>query len=654
MVMAYTAGGAEAWKWARGAARWFVAGCVMVGGAGAAWAGNAPPVSTMLKYHPSQEGVLISTPKPEEEAGCKVELVKGPGGKGSGWALKDANGKPLRLFFSHDEKNLDTWSYYKDGVEVYREFDAEGGAGKPDQFRWLNSDGMKWGVDEAHKGHIDSWKVISAEEVSQEVLQALATNDFARLQALMISDSDMKQLGLPEEQASHIRDLQKGAAAKFQKAIKDLPKLASGKPTWVHLETSAPECSLADQTGAHADIVKYSHGSILFEVAGATDWVQTGEMIQVGAAWRLVDAPAAGAMPVASGDGPDKGGLDSDPKMMALVNELTELDKKTPDAGSGGANPLMARHHLARVDLLEKIAAAAKPEAREPWIRQMADSLSTAAQNSPAGDNAALTRLVRLEENMAKSAPGSNVAAYVTFREMQADYAIRVGQATGAAAPKDGNDSFTKLQLAWIERLTKFVEAYPKADDTPDAELSLGMVNEFLNKDVEAKNWYAALVKNFAETPQGHKAAGAARRLELEGQPLKLAGPKLDDPNIVYDVDQAQGKVVVVYYWASWNSQTASDFTKLKALTDSQGSKGVELVCVNLDNTAKEAHDYLSHAPAPGIHLYQAGGLESKLATDYGIFVLPNLFLVGRDGKVVSRNVQINNLDDEVKKLLAK
>ena len=80
-----------------------VAGCIVLGGAGAAWAGNAPPVSTMLRYHPTQDGVSISTPKPEEEAGCKVELVKGPTG-GSGWALKDANGKTLRLLFSHDGK----------------------------------------------------------------------------------------------------------------------------------------------------------------------------------------------------------------------------------------------------------------------------------------------------------------------------------------------------------------------------------------------------------------------------------------------------------------------------------------------------------------------------------------------------------------------
>ena len=47
-----------------------------------------------------------------------------------------------------------------------------------------------------------------------------------------------------------------------------------------------------------------------------------------------------------------------------------------------------------------------------------------------------MTRLVRLEESMAKSVPGSNLAAYVTFREMQADYAIRIGQATAQPPPR--------------------------------------------------------------------------------------------------------------------------------------------------------------------------------------------------------------------------
>ncbi len=377
--------------WAGRAKRWAMAGCIVLGVApGNGVGGQCPPVSTMLRYHPTQEGVSISTPKAEEEASCKVEFVKGPNG-GSGWALKDANGKTLRILFSHDGKNLDVWSYYKDGVEVYREFETEGGTatGKADQFRWLNADGMKWGVDEAKHGQITHWKAISPEEVSQEILTALASKDFTRYQALMISEAEMKQIGISEEEAVRIRTLQKGAAARFQKTLADLPKLSSGKPTWVHLETAAPECSPAEPGAGRADLLKYSHGSLLFEVGGSTDWVQTGEMIQVGAAWRLVEGPAAGAAAAEPTVGADKVVGDSDPKLMALVNELTELDKKTPD-GNSGANPAMARHHMLRVDLLEKIAAAAKPDQRESWYRQMADSLSTAAQNSPAGDTAAM------------------------------------------------------------------------------------------------------------------------------------------------------------------------------------------------------------------------------------------------------------------------
>ena len=243
------------WKWVRGAARWAAAGCIALGGVAAAQAGDAPPASIMLRYKPSQDGVVYTIPKPEEEAGLKVESVKGANG-GNGWMLKDASGKPLRLFFNTNPTaghNVpDVWAYYKDGVEVYREFESEtkAYAGKPDQFRWLNGGGMKWGVDEAKEGHIKHWKMISPEEVSQEILQALAGNDFPRLQALMITDAEMAQLGLPADEVAHIRQLEKAAPEKFQKTRADLPKLASGKPNWVHLETAAPECARRSRPAA--------------------------------------------------------------------------------------------------------------------------------------------------------------------------------------------------------------------------------------------------------------------------------------------------------------------------------------------------------------------------------------------------------------------
>ena len=86
----------------------------------------------------------------------------------------------------------------------------------------------------------------------------------------------------------------------------------------------------------------------------------------------------------------------------------------------------------------------------------------------------------------------------------------------------------------------------------------------------------------------------------------------------------------------------------MKLLLDA--NKEVELLAINLDNTIEEAKAFLTKSPAPGVHLYQPAGLEGKLASDYGVMLLPNLFLVGKDGKCISRTAQINSLEEEIKK----
>src|SRR5262249_29385332 len=193
-----------------------------------------------------------------------------------------------------------------------------------------------------------------------------------------------------------------------------------------------------------------------------------------------------------------------------------------------------------------------------------------------------------------------------------------------------GEKKFDDVQKAWLEKLTSFVQTYPKAEDTADATLQLGLVCEFLGKEVEAKNWYTTLSKNFPDTPQGRKGAGSVRRLSLEGQPMRLAAPMLSDAATPFDVDLLKGQIVVVYYWAGWNGTAAADFEKLKALTTA--NKDVVVLSINLDNTTEEAKAAVKKAATVGTTVYVPGGLDSKLATDYGISVLPAVFVLSKDG----------------------
>lgn len=613
----------------------FLASCLLLGSWVAPGIAAAPAAADILRFRPRQEGIVYSTPSPQEQAACTVELVKGTKAGTSGWLVRDAKGQTLRRFFdSNGDKKIDIYSYYLDGIEVYREIDSNYDE-KIDQYRWLNAGGMKWGIDINQDGKIDSWKIISAEEVSQEILQAVITKDFQRLQALWLTDAELKSLELPTGETARIQELQKQAYTKFQNTLTKLGGL-NDKAHWVRLEVNIPQCQLSETLGSKQDIVKHAQASVLYELNGKHEWLQTGELIQVGLAWRIVDAPA-------QGDGHETASSTSSvtPEVQALLDELKDLDKNPPRMDAApGPNAEVVRYNTKRADILERIVAKVKPEEQEQWIRQVADCLSAAAQNSPEADKAAANRLAQLVERIVKASPGSGLAAYVTFREMAADYAVKL------ANPKD----IGKVQEQWLERLAKFVETYPKAEDTADALLQLGMVSEFIGKENEAKKWYEHLAKNFVEHPLASKAGGALRRLELEGKVLELAGPTLQGSP--FNVTQFRGKVVIVYYWASWNQQCVGDFAKLKLLLNTHGSKGVELVCVNLDNTSDEANSFLQRAPAPGIHLFQAGGLESPLASQYGIMVLPNLFLADKDGKCVSRTVQINNLEDEIKKLI--
>jgi len=625
-----------------------MAAAVLAASPMAIWA--APPTAAqILKFKPRQTEVVISTPKPEEESACRVELVKGTG-KTSGWLLLDPQGIPLRRFFdSNGDNKTDTWGYFRDGVEVYREIDTNNNT-QPDQYRWLNTGGLRWGVDQDEDGRIDSWLAISPEELSQELLRAIVTKDSARILALMVSETDLKNLGVPEATARPIREKAAQVGKRFQETLTKTTQLTE-KTTWLHLELGLPQCIPADQLGTQADLVRHPKGSMLLESGGKTEWIQTGELVQIGAAWKLVEGPAFG--PAIEDDGGPRQGnridLERDPALKKLLDELSALDMAAP--GNSATPQAMEQHHLKRADILEKIGGVVKASEREPWYRQLADSLASAAQVIPSNSSPALKRLKALESQLVQFMPGANLTAYVAYRLLQAEYTTRINQQPG--------EDLNKVQQEWVAQLNKFVQTYPKSDDAPEAFSQLGLVSEFLGKDQDAKNYYGQVAKCFADKPGplpplAQKANGAIRRLDSEGKPLTLQGPFLADPANTFDLETVRGKVVILYFGASWNQRNLDELAKLKLLADTYGSRGLELVTVSLDTRPEDALTIIQKGKIPGIHLHSpmGGGQEGKLTTELGIVVVPHLFLIGKDGKVINRNAQMMALEEEVKKAL--
>ncbi|MFO0850924.1 MAG: redoxin domain-containing protein [Gemmataceae bacterium] len=152
--------------------------------------------------------------------------------------------------------------------------------------------------------------------------------------------------------------------------------------------------------------------------------------------------------------------------------------------------------------------------------------------------------------------------------------------------------------------------------------------------------------------PLRGQGPGAVKRLTSEGQPFALpATPALDGKP--FSPADLAGKVTVVYYWASWGRDATVELKALAELVKTYGPKGLQVVTISLDDEAAKAAAALQAAQLPGTHLHQPGGLDrSPLATAYGIQMVPHIMIVGKDGKVASRNAQSGPLlKDEIEKL---
>jgi hypothetical protein len=73
-------------------------------------------------------------------------------------------------------------------------------------------------------------------------------------------------------------------------------------------------------------------------------------------------------------------------------------------------------------------------------------------------------------------------------------------------------------------------------------------------------------------------------------------------------------------------------------------------VGINVDNDPQLAVDAIKKARLTWPQIHESGGLESRPATELGILTLPTMLLLDKQGRVVSRNIHISEVETEIKK----
>ncbi len=603
---------------------------------------------SLLGFRPGVKGVVVDYDTPTEAAAieaCKAEVTSKP----SGYLLRDGQGKILRRVVDNDaNKKLDQWSYFQDGFEVYREVDLDGDK-SIDEARWLNSGGTRVAI--VKNNAIVGWKRISAEEASKVLVQAVSTRDLDLLNSVMATADELAALGVPATEVARV----KAAATTRAEAIEVLWKGLAGwdkHTTWLQLNATMPHVIPVDATaGLKDDLTLYENAVILVgngkEGQGdKTAFLQATELIKVGETWKFVDLPRAinptNQTPLVAMEGGlrstiyrDTGnGAAEDPALVAEIKALADYDKAN-GANLGDNKKQIARFHVGRVPRLRAIAkVAAKPEDKLSYDKQVVDSIAAAYQTGQW--NAGLAILNEVE------GAGGKLGSYAAYRRITAEFAI----------DNDAEGNIVAVQKKWMTNLKAFLDKWPNSDETPDVLLQLASTHEFNAEEKEAREFYTKLSEAFPEGAQGKKATGALRRLDLVGKALILKGKAIDGQAV--DAAQYRGKTLLVTFWATWAGPVKRDLPELAKIYEKNKAKGFDVIGVCLDNERAELDAFLKVNNIPWTQVFEAGGMEGRLATEFGIISLPTMFLVGPDGKVINRNIRTAaDLDIQLEKALA-
>lgn len=606
----------------------------------------APTAEQALSLAPIQKDVEYDIPDKGAIAKCRV--TSEDIGDISGWVVRSEAGELLRRFLdSNGDNKVDQWCYFRHGVEVYRDIDADFN-GLADQYRWLGLAGTRWGLDPNEDGKIDSWKQISPEEVTAELVLAVRDRDTKRFEALLLTEKELARLGLGAEKEKEVAEKIARASKGFA-AFATKQKLVNSKSQWLNFGGNHPGLVPAGTNGSTQDLVVYDNVAAVVETDGKMVQLPVGAVVKVGDTWKLIDLPAVGDELVAATgfffqaqlpkpvetSAPMEQGLS--PEVQKLIADLEKIDKDLADARTPAAQ---ARLNADRADLMQKLAeSASNAEERTNWLRQMADTVSAAVQGGGYPDG--VKRLEKLYDELVADKADKNDLAYVKFRHMTAAYTQSVQQE---------NADFVKIQGKWLEDLEKFVSDYPECDDAAEAMLQLAIAQEFAGRTEEATKWFDDIVKKFPKHELAKKAAGASYRLNCVGKPLTLRGKTVEGRDL--DLASLKGKVVLIHYWATWCEPCKADMEQLKALQAKYARQGFSLVGINLDSDTSELATFLRTNRLTWPQLYEPGGLDSRLANELGILTLPTMILLDKQGRVISRNISVGELDTELGKQL--